>query len=169
MAYTKSYQSEFVGAEFPNAYHRATVDDSMAHFGVLRLSVEVFASKQAAQPPAKIAQPKFDADGNHIYVLNQEGNPIDYVTEEVPGDGRRSVGQPIGQYAVEVWNRQPPGRKPGDGGPTYLVDAEKFDALLNKADPIPGGVSNKEKFSPKAQAYRLLKSLPEFSDATDDK
>lgn len=169
MAYVKSYQSEFVGAEFPNAYHRATVDESLAHFGVLRLAVDVFANKQAAQPPAKISQPKMDENGNHIYVLNAEGNPIDYVMEEVPGDHRRSVGQPIGQYQVEIWNRQPPGRKPGDGGRQYLVDATKFDALLNKADPIPGGATNKEKFSPRAQAYRLLKSLPEFAEAEDDK
>lgn len=169
MAYIKSYNSEFVGAEFANAYHRATVDDSMAHFGVLRLSVDVFANKQAAQPPTKVLGFKMDENGEHLFEYNAEGNPIAHVMEEMPGDHRRSVGQPIGQYYVEIWNRQPPGRKPNDGGTQYIFDAEKFDALLNRADPIPGGATNKEKFSPKAQAYRLLKSLPEFADGVDDK
>lgn len=164
MAYKKSFTSPQLQHEFPNAYHRLSINDSQAHYGVLRLEVQVFATPQAAAAPPTIAQIATDNDGNALLLPDR----TDYIWEEVPAE-RKSVGDPIGYYFVELWNRKPQGRKRGDGGPQYLVDPTAFNALLNKAAPIPGGVDNKEKYNPKAQAYRLVRLLAEFSDATDDK
>ena len=162
MAYIKSFQSEQLATEFPNAYHAIKIDDSLAHYGVLRLFVEVFASKQAAQPPEKVRQMAMNSDGSHKYVVNDDGNPIDYVWEDVP-DHRQRKGSPVGHYQIEVWNRQPAERKLGDGGTDFIVDAAAFDALLVKGAPIA------EKYNPKAQAYRLVRGMQKFADATDDK
>lgn len=166
MAFKKSYTSPQLQHEFPKAYHRLTVDDSQAHYGVLRITTEVYATKAAAAAPPTIPNIATDDNGQPILLPDR----TDYVWEQIPSD-KRSLAQPIGYYQIELWNRKPQGRKAGDGGPEYVVDAAKFDALLNKANPIdaPVGTSNAEKYNPKAQAYRLVRSLADFADATDDK
>jgi len=166
MAYLKNFQSQQFAAEFPGAYHRVTVHEKQAHYGVIVLHVDVFASKQAASPPPPTREIARDAEGNLILLEDR----TDYVWVDVPST-QRSQGNPIGSYQVQVWNRQPLERKAGDGGPEFVVDAAAFNALTGKGAPIaaPQGTPDKEKFAPKAQAYRLLKSLPSLADAVDDK
>lgn len=181
MAYRKNFLAKQFGHEFPNAYHRLSVDDRLAHYGVIVANVDVFASKEAAAAPPLRKEIATDADGNQLYV-DEQGNPmllsersdtrkpVDYVWVDVPST-ERSVGQPIGSYQVQIWNRQPAERRNGDGGPPFVVDATAFAGLIGKGDPVsaPAGTSNKEKFAPKAQAYRLVRSLADFSDAIDEK
>lgn len=166
MAFKKSFISQQLQHEFPQAYHRLTVNDSQAHYGVLRITAEVFATKAAAAAPPVIPSISTDDDGQPILLPDR----TDYVWEQIPSD-KRSLAQPIGYYQIELWNRKPQGRKQGDGGSEYIVDAAKFDALMNKGTPIdaPAGTPEREKYNPRAQAYRLVRGLADFADATDDK
>lgn len=181
MAYRKNFLAKQFATEFPNAYHRLSVDDRLAHYGVIVANVDVFPSKEAAAAPPLRKEIATDADGNQLYVDEQgnpmllserseERKPVDYVWNDVPST-ERSIGQPIGQYQVQIWNRQPSERKNGDGGPPFIVDAAAFNGLLGKGSPVaaPVATPDREKFSPKAQAYRLVRSLPAFADAVDEK
>jgi len=160
MAIQKSHfchQSQFT---FPAAYHRFSVNDSQAHFGVLLLEAQVFATAEAAALPPAIPNISRDDNGDPVFLPDR----TDYVWEPIPSD-RRSVGEPVDFYQIQVWNRKPQGRKQEDGGPRYIVDPAAFNSLLNKSTPIAGGKSQVEQFAPRAQAYRLVSKLPEFVDA----
>lgn len=68
-----------------------------------------------------------------------------------PTENSRSAGDIIDCYCVEI------------------AQPEIVEALTLKRSPVPApqGTPERERYNPKAQAYRYLRSLPEFVDAVD--